>query len=311
MTPIQHSPAEDSYLQQQKFHRLTLAGNVRAALASALPRSFRQRLRLRRRLELVRELVLDGVDLALGKRNDLVPPRHLNFVGHGDFEAIGEEFLGYFVDYGGVSPDSKVLEIGCGIGRMARPLTKYLTTGTYDGVDIVPKGIRWCERNISTRFANFKFHLADIYNLAYNPTGKLQPQQYRFPFCDCQFDFVALTSVFSHMLKSDMEHYFRETARTLRPNGKALITFFLLNEESRNLIGKGMSPLKFHFPLGGCYVNDNVVPEYAVAYDQRAIRNLCHDVGVSIDALHYGAWCGRADYVSYQDLVIVRKIAQP
>jgi len=309
MRNAESSAPKQSYFQQQKFHRLTIASRIRTGVARSLPQSFRQRLRLRRRLELIREFSLDSVDLVLGKRKDLVPPRHLNFVGHGDFEAIGDEFLRYFSDYGGLEPEGKVLEIGSGIGRMARPLTRYLTTGTYDGVDIVPKGIRWCERNIGARFPSFKFHLADIYNLAYNPKGRLQPLQYRFPFSDEQFNFAALTSVFSHMLKPDVEHYLHETARTLRPNGTALITFFFLNAESRSLIEKGLSPLMFQFSRDGCRVNDDLVPEYAVAYDESVIRQLCKNVGLSINALHYGAWCGRADYVSYQDMLIVRKNA--
>jgi len=27
-----------------------------------------------------------------------------------------------------------------------------------------------------------------------------------------------------------------------------------------------------------------------------------------IDAVHYGAWCGRSNFVSYQDMVIATKI---
>jgi SAM-dependent methyltransferase len=307
MNKIERSPAKQSYIQQKGFHQRSVAGDIRAALACALPRRLRQRLRLRRRLEIAGEFALDGVDLVLGRRKELVPPRHLNFVGHGDFESIGDEFFRYFVEFGGLTPGGRMLEIGSGIGRMARPLTNYLSKRTYDGIDIVPKGVRWCERNISTRFSNFKFHLADIYNLAYNPRGTLQSLQYRFPFPDEHFDFAALTSVFSHMLKPDMEHYLRETARTLRQNGTALITFFFLNNESRGLIEKGLSPLKFQFSREGCRVNDDLVPEYAVAYDENAIRQLCTEQGFSVQALHYGAWCGRSEYLSYQDVLIVRK----
>lgn len=309
MPIIERSPAQESYAQQQRFHGPTLGNTIHARLARLLPRKVRQRLRLRRRLELFREFAFDAIDVVLGRRHELVPPRHLNFVGHGDFVAIGDEFLGYFVEFGGLKPEGQVLEIGCGIGRMARPLTNYLSTGTYDGIDIVPKGIRWCERNISARFSNFKFHLADIYNLAYNPRGRLQSSQYRFPFSEEQFDFVALTSVFSHMLSSEMEHYLHETTRCLRKNGAALITFFLLNEESKALIERGQSPLTFAFSREGCRVNDDLVPEYAVAYDESVIRQLCNNVGLSVNALHYGAWCGRADYVSYQDMLVVRKNA--
>lgn len=32
------------------------------------------------------------------------PPRGITFVGDGDFDAIGREFLGHFVDLGGLRP---------------------------------------------------------------------------------------------------------------------------------------------------------------------------------------------------------------
>ena len=300
-------PAKQSYIQQQRFHRATFASSIRSRLARVLPRGLRQRLRLRRRMEVVRDFALDGIDALLGNGKELVPPRRLNFVGHGDFIAIGDEFFRYFVELGGFAPGGKILEIGCGVGRMARPLTKYLTTGTYDGIDIVPKGISWCRKNISARFPNFKFHLADIHNLAYNPGGRLQALQYKFPFPKNTFDSVALTSVFSHMLTAEMEHYLRETARCLQPNGTALITFFLLNQESKDFIDRGLSALTFRFSRDGCKVNDDLVPEYAVAYEEETILRLCTQLALTVESLHYGLWCGRPQYLSYQDMLVVRK----
>ncbi len=56
-----------------------------------------------------------------------MPPAEKHFIGDGDFRAIGAEFLRHFVKLGELKPTDKVLEIGCGIGRMALPLTHYLT----------------------------------------------------------------------------------------------------------------------------------------------------------------------------------------
>jgi ubiquinone/menaquinone biosynthesis C-methylase UbiE len=253
------------------------------------------------------QLCLDGVDLVSGRRQDLVPPRYLNFGGDGDFEKTGLEFLNYFTGLCGLKPYHKVLEVGCGIGRMARPLTKYLTSGSYDGIDIVPRGIHWCSTQFTPRYANFRFHLADVQNREYNPKGKVRAKEYRFPFNDGEFDFVFLTSVFTHMPKEDMERYMGEIARTLRKNGKSLITFFLLNAESRELQRIGQSSLKFVYPYDGCWSSDPVIPENALAYDEDDVSSAYAKYGFQVTDTHYGAWCGRPQFVSFQDILLATK----
>src|ERR1700741_1831406 len=84
------SPARESYAYQRQFHKPTWSSATRGTVARFIPAEWRQRLRLRRRLELAGEYAFDGVDFLLGRRKELIPPRHLNFVGHGTFEATGE-----------------------------------------------------------------------------------------------------------------------------------------------------------------------------------------------------------------------------
>jgi hypothetical protein len=77
-------------------------------------------------------------------KDGMRPPRSLISVGDGNFEQIGREYMGHFIQLGGLKPHEQVLEIGCGIGRMAIPLTAYLNDdGRYEGFDIVRPEIRW------------------------------------------------------------------------------------------------------------------------------------------------------------------------
>src|SRR5579875_325230 len=229
------------------YHQLHVSSRVKARFRRFIPFWGRRMLRS------AYLLPLDVIDTLLRRRSPLVPPRCLNFVGDGDFEKTGEEFLAYFVKLGGLQPHHRVLEVGCGIGRMARPLTRFLTAGTYDGVDIVPKGIRWCQRNITPRYPNFRFHLADVYNKEYNRRGRYRASEYRFPFAANQFDFVFLTSVFTHMLAPDMKNYMREIGRVLRPGGVSLMTLFLLNGQSFRLQSERASSLEFIHKVGDAW----------------------------------------------------------
>lgn len=241
--------------------------------------------------------------------DEMVPPDEMNFVGAGDFRLIGQEFLRHFIQLGSLTPSARVLDVGCGIGRMAIPLTGFLSEeGSYEGFDIVPQGITWCTEKITPHFPRFHFQLADIYSRFYNPAGKHQAKEYEFPYADESFDFVFLTSVFTHMLPDDMERYLAEIARVLKPGSKCLITYFLLNPQALGLMADGKSIIDFKNDLGACRVQDSATPEVAVAYDERFVVGLYRKFQLDIELpLHYGAWCGRSEYLSGHDIVVAAK----
>ncbi len=249
--------------------------------------------------------VLDSVDTVLGRRDPMVPPRTMVFIGSGDFRSHGEEFLGYFRNLCGLGRDESVLDVGCGIGRMAIPLTGYLSPqARYEGFDIVESGIQWCAERITPRFPNFRFQVADIYNKEYRPQGRYKGSEYVFPFPAASFDFVFVTSVFTHMLPAEVGNYLREIRRVLRPTGRCLITWFLLNQESEALIDSGRSSRDFRHQLEGTRVTNPQVPEEAIAYPEDQVERLYREAGFTVDAIHRGSWPGRDQFVSYQDMVV-------
>lgn len=249
---------------------------------------------------------LDARDRLSGRHDPLVPPRRLQFVGRGDFAATGDEFLGYFRELAGLRPDERVLDVGCGIGRMARPLARYLdpAAGRYEGFDVDRRGIGWCRRRYARRHPNFRFEVADLFNRRYHPRGTHGAAEYRFPYEDGSFDLVIATSVFTHLLEEEADHYLAEAARVLAAGGRVLATFFLLDEVSRASIAAGAAALPFLDADGHVALVSEELPEEAVAYDRDWLTGRLAAHGLVPQTIRPGTWSGRPDGLSLQDLVV-------
>lgn len=166
-------------------------------------------------------------------QNTILPAKHLRFCGQ-DFK--NDEFFlnsarseaDRLVKYFGLSSQSRLLDIGCGSGRLAIGILNRIgNIQLYQGVDVDKKSIQWCNRYISKNRSNYKFLKLDVFNSRYNPTGKKINDGFQFPFENQKFDIAYLYSVFSHMIDEDIKLYLREFQRMLEHFGKIFLTAFV------------------------------------------------------------------------------------
>lgn len=229
-----------------------------------------------------------------GGSDPLLPPAHLRIYYYGTWDpgafARACDIRTELTDRG-LRPEHRVLDIGCGIGNLAIGLKEYLRGG-YDGVDIHPEAIAWCQQAITPRYPAFRFHRADVSSNAYNPGGHLAAAAYRFPFPDRTFDFIFLASVFTHMMPDAVERYLHEISRLLTPDGTCVESYFLLNDDTRPGVEAGRSFMSFgiRHPSGVCLLHDAAVPEAAVAYDEEFVRQLHDNAGLLIHDVRRGRW---------------------
>ena len=217
-----------------------------------------------------------------------------------------------------MKPSDRILDVGSGIGQKARAMASFLShDGSYEGLEIVAEGVAWCTEHYKP-YPRFRFSHADIFSTHYNPSGETKAYEYRFPYPDNDFDLVLLSSVFTHMLPRDVRHYFDEITRVLRTGGKSVITYFLLNDDSREHLRRNRTrpggwdrktnsintPHQYESDL--CLVADPSCPETIVSHDETRLGDWYHRHGFEIVDVTYGNWCGR-EHPAIQDVIVATK----
>ncbi len=250
----------------------------------------------------LRTTVLNLIDLSSRQNDRLIPPLRLRrIIGQGEGYMVDRaSLLKTFCD---LKPTDSILDVGCGCGSLAYSLIRYYNfRGTYEGFDIIKEFTDWLKQNVTPKHPNFHFRHANVYSASYNSTAKIQPFNYKFPYPDNTFDSVFLNSIFSHLLPSSVENYLSEIARVLKPNGKSLVSYFLLSPLRPKALRDNEIRSRF-IDSGKGYSTTNVLyPEDAVAYRQEYILSLYKKNGLVLDQpIVYG---------ELQDWIIAKKPLQ-
>lgn len=217
------------------------------------------------------------------------------------------EYLAYLPLLCDLRRESAVLELACGHGRAAHGLLHYLRSpGLYRGFDVDRRQVELARELIQSIAPNFQFEWADIYSRETNPSGVELAESFVFPYEDESFDVVFAASLFTHLLPAATERYFRESRRVLRPGGRILFSFFLLDHYR----GKGtpISPLYEveHSLAPGVAVRDPEFPDMLVAYSIDKVTSCAESAGLEIQRVLPGLWSESPGLaVNEQDLVVL------
>ena len=254
-------------------------------------------------------LPIDVLEKLTGNKPPMTPPRGMIFTGSGDFIKSGKALMELCIQHTGLQPEGAILDIGCGIGRLAVPLTGYLThKGRYEGFDVVEDGINWCTKNIHTTFPNFTFTHTPLRNDLYNLSTEQQAQSFVFPYPNNSFDAVVLTSVFTHMQYAEVQHYLKEIKRVLKPEGKCLATFFVLDETTAHQIKGKPNVMQFDYEYDRYYLHDAKVKDANIAFKHEALLHMANEAQLQITLMNQGWWKGtpKETSLNFQDVVVFK-----
>ena len=137
-----------------------------------------------------------------------IPPRHLRPQGYLSSGRLHVGQMRAIVEASGFSFESaeRILDFGCGAGRMIRHLRDLSGTCEIWGTDINAEQIYWCKRHLSP-----PFHFATTTKVPH------------LPFEDRSFPFIYCGSVFTHI--DDLaDAWLLELRRILAPGGRIYLT---------------------------------------------------------------------------------------
>lgn len=186
--------------------------------------------------------------------------------------------------------DARIVDIGCGWGRLAAALVDDLdATAEYHGFDPKRDHVRWAQVNLMPRHQAFNFHITNLANRIYNPGGVLRTSTFVLPFATASRDVVIASALFACLSADELEAYAREAARILKPGGSFLATFYLLDDESRAILPRLEPPLAFRFAAGPI-VSTSPNGGGLVAYDDAHVRAVLERHGFVIEPTVTGSW---------------------
>lgn len=185
---------------------------------------------------------------------------------------------------GVVRMDSNILDIGCGCGRFAFVLREFHFhgrefVGRYTGVDVDHEMLDWCRGNFSAD--RFNWLGVDAKSAVYAPGAEGGGAARRLEVADASQDFVLANSLFTHLLAEDLRDYIREAGRVLKPGGHFQFSVFLMDDVRADSAGSAKAHRwSFRHRVGDAWVENERLPEAAVAYERAFVERACRDAGM-------------------------------
>ena len=174
------------------------------------------------------------------------------------------------IDYLQCTQQSRVLDVGCGPGRLPIGILRLIGEINYIGIDVDLKSINWCKQYIELKHPSFKFKHLNRYNERYNKNGNKIDAGFCFDLAENSVDIIYLFSVFSHTTEEDMRAYLKDFSRILDKGGKMFFTTFV-EDDVPNV---SINPENYHLKCSG--------PLHIVRYNKDYLFSILDEYGYSI-----------------------------
>jgi glycosyltransferase involved in cell wall biosynthesis len=251
--------------------------------------------------------------------SSLVPPRRLRRRGGTGVDEAwfrrGHAWAPLLRRFGGLTPNSHVLELDPGLGQIAYALRYVLSAdGSYTGLGGLRESTALLARRYRFGYPNFSFAPAGEAEHPDRLNGVRESDIRRFPFADAEFDLVLSATALRHRAPDAVARLLQEAARILKPGGRCAFEVLLLDHFRPGQPRRGMfadRAFEFDARSAADFVavpRDDGPP--AVAYRLRLLERLAAGTGLTLDAPPIvGTWSGAlADWTEELDLIMLKNV---
>jgi SAM-dependent methyltransferase len=218
----------------------------------------------------------------------------------------------------GNKQSSLILDVGCGTGLLAVASHPFLgDNGKYLGIDVSKKYIEFCRAHYPG--SGFEFIHLETDNAYYSP-GK-GDKRLGWPIESNTVDLTTALSVWTHFNEGDATFYLKEINRVLKPGGKAIVSFFLLDDLYRTSVGNRSGQAgKYHTMPQNRWIFDQPsygstrcfhpswadVPEQAIGLTREGLDFITDASGLKLIEHHNGSW-KEVPGIFFQDVMVFQK----
>ncbi|MEM6530054.1 MAG: class I SAM-dependent methyltransferase, partial [Chloroflexota bacterium] len=189
--------------------------------------------------------------------------------------------------------------------------------GLYTGIDVSTTDIGFCQQHYTDPW--FSFVHVDVHNAHF--ATEQSSTQVPWPIADSSQDMVTALSVWTHLNEADATYYMKEVHRVLKPAGRAIITFFHLDEVYTASIARRTNATgRYHKTNQAAWIFDQPAygsanwlhrydvktPEQAMGVTEAGVQSLLHTSELSLREHHHGNW-KEVPGLFFQDILVLEK----
>jgi cyclopropane fatty-acyl-phospholipid synthase-like methyltransferase len=222
--------------------------------------------------------------------------------------ATMREYLADVIRHTKLAPTARLLDLGCGCGRLATGLARYLEAGgEYCGIDVWQDGIDWCRQHLTGTAGEFSFHTVAAANNYYFADDTGEANAFDLSGVPSHhFDAVVALSLFSHLKYADTRQYLELIARALTADGRAYLTFFVVDPDARRFMaetGNHQSLQRNDDGMWYAYSGAN----FFAGYEPETLQALFSECGLEVEAQAPGSWAKKPNARLYEDWFLLKR----